>query len=510
MSIGILNNTGLPQPMLLDAIRFAETGHLSLDKARTAVSPKGAQGPYQFLQKNIHDMGYGMPQNITLSDVQNPTTARQLAGQYVTGYSNHHNFTSTLDKLVAYNMGPKAAVEWKARGGRIEDLPGETQQYIQRAAKFLTTAPTDEGNNTMAQNYRGLTEGQVARLAMADANMANQYEMPNNIAQLMIADANMASQPQNRQAIQTASADDGYSKSIQPATADDGLLYTIARSLNPISSAQAATTQPVLTEAVTEAEQANTAPQPILGTYKTATTGRRRDQSNMALPSTQIDMNEMLMRVGLAGVGASQQGGLAALQQMGQTYGSIMDANRANGLAAYQAMLENQGKEGNEASGNQMVYSQAALDSINTIENAVKNAASNWNPFDNVTGMIGNALSYVPGTAAHDVAMQIDTIEAAVGFDRLQAMRDASPTGGALGQVSEKELALLKSSLGNLRQSQSREQFLRNLARVKQHYVGVINAFKNDGTLQGAGATAQTPSTSSLSQDDQDLINKYQ
>ena len=498
MSTGILNNSGLPQPMLLDAIRFAETGHLSLDKARTAVSPKGAQGPYQFLQSNLHNMGYGMPQSITLADVQDPTKARQLAGQYVTGYSNHHNFTTTLDKLVAYNMGPKAAVEWKARGGRIEDLPGETQQYIQRAAKFLASAPTDEGNNTMAQKYRGLTQDQVARLAMADANMANQYEMPNNVAQLMIADANMAAQPQNRQAIQTASADDGYVTPTQMASADDGFIGPILSAINPIGSAQAATTTPVLTEAATETEQGKAVPQPILGTYKTATTGRRRDQSNMALPSTQIDTNEMLMRIGLAGVGASQQGGLAALQQMGQTYGSIMDANRANGLAAYQAMLENQGKEGNEASGNQMVYSQAALDSINTIENRVKTAASTWNPFDNVSGMIGNALSYIPGTPAHDVAMQIDTIEASIGFDRLQAMRDASPTGGALGQVSEKELALLKSSLGNLRQSQSREQFLRNLARVKQHYVGVINAFKNDGTLQGAREAGTSTGASSF------------
>jgi len=474
MSIGILNNSGLPQPMLLDAIRFAETGHLSPNKARTAVSPKGAQGPYQFLQKNLGNMGYGMPMNIPLTDVQDPITARQLAGQYITGFSNYHNFTTPLEMLVAYNMGPAATVEWKANGGRVEDLPNETQQYIRRAAQYIASAPTNEGNTQMAQ----MTEEEMARLAMADAMMGTQT--------IRRPEANTAS-------------------------ADDGFFGPILSAINPISTAQAET----MPATAAESKPALTMPQegegdppvPMLGTFRV--TGRRRDQSNMALPSTQIDNNELLMRVGLAGVGASAKGGLAAYQAMGDTYGAIMDANRANGLAAYQEMLANQGKAKNTSSEGQNVYSQAALDSINTIEQKVKTAASTWNPFDNVTGMIGNALSYVPGTEAHDVASQIDTIEAAVGFDRLQAMRDASPTGGSLGQVSDRELGLLKSSLGSLRQSQSREQFLKNLARVKKHYVGVINAFQKDGVIESIGSTPQPTNSSNIPDDVQDLVEKY-
>ena len=66
-----------------------------------------------------------------------------------------------------------------------------------------------------------------------------------------------------------------------------------------------------------------------------------------------------------------------------------------------------------------------------------------------------------------------------IGFDRLQAMRDASPTGGALGQVSERELSQLNASIANLRQSQSLGQFKSNLAIVKvqlQRTVAAINA----------------------------------
>ena len=42
--------------------------------------------PYQFLTKNLHDMGYGMPLNIPVSDIQDYKKSRALAGQYVTGF----------------------------------------------------------------------------------------------------------------------------------------------------------------------------------------------------------------------------------------------------------------------------------------------------------------------------------------------------------------------------------------------------------------------------------------
>ena len=138
MSLGILSDPTLPFPILLDTVRHAETGHLSLDQARNARSRAGAIGPYQFLERFLPEFGYGMPANIPVADVQDPARARELAGQYITGYSLHHDFTTPLQKLVAYNMGPSAAAKWIAAGENIEDLPRETQQYITRAAAYLT------------------------------------------------------------------------------------------------------------------------------------------------------------------------------------------------------------------------------------------------------------------------------------------------------------------------------------------------------------------------------------
>ncbi len=95
-----------------------------------------------------------------------------------------------------------------------------------------------------------------------------------------------------------------------------------------------------------------------------------------------------------------------------------------------------------------------------------------------VTGVF-SAAAAIPGTKAHDVAKSLDTIKANIGFDKLQAMRNASPTGGALGQVSERENVLLQSTFGSLAQSQSEDQFRRNLQRLRDTYLDIIHGKGN-------------------------------
>lgn len=109
------------------------------------------------------------------------------------------------------------------------------------------------------------------------------------------------------------------------------------------------------------------------------------------------------------------------------------------------------------------------------------------------TGGAAYVTQYMPFTNAYDVANLVTTIKANAGFDRLQAMREASPTGGALGQVSNFENQLLQATIGNLEQSQSDEQFRRNLKRVKNVYLDIIHGPGNgparesiDGETQGA------------------------
>jgi hypothetical protein len=91
------------------------------------------------------------------------------------------------------------------------------------------------------------------------------------------------------------------------------------------------------------------------------------------------------------------------------------------------------------------------------------------------TGAIGSLTKGIPGIPSYDLRSLLDTVKANVGFDRLQQMREQSPTGGALGQVTETENRLLQSVLGNLDQAQSKGQFEENLRRLHVHYKDAVN-----------------------------------
>lgn len=87
------------------------------------------------------------------------------------------------------------------------------------------------------------------------------------------------------------------------------------------------------------------------------------------------------------------------------------------------------------------------------------------------TGLRGQLLQNIGGTEARNLAKTIETVSATIGFDRLQRMRDESPTGGALGQVAVQELEALRATMGSLDITQDREIVVRNLQRVKGEYI---------------------------------------
>ena len=110
-----------------------------------------------------------------------------------------------------------------------------------------------------------------------------------------------------------------------------------------------------------------------------------------------------------------------------------------------------------------------------------------------VTGA-GSLLKIIPGTNAYDASKLVQTIAGNIGFDRLQQMREASPTGGALGSVSEQELSTLQSVLGSLDMAQSQEAFEYNLNRLEQIYTEIMrkaSAYPNASQFGfGGGATS--------------------
>lgn len=143
---------------------------------------------------------------------------------------------------------------------------------------------------------------------------------------------------------------------------------------------------------------------------------------------------------------------------------------------------------------------------IGRIRDIVTNAP--W--FNPAVGFGSGLLQQLEGTNATNVAALSETVRANIGFDRLQAMREASPTGGALGNVTERELSNLQAVMGNLSQSQSVEQFLYNLDRLGEVYDGIIAkaaAYPNAAQF-GFGGVSPSPDAAPLGIDA--LLEKYQ
>ena len=278
---------------------------------------------------------------------------------------------------------------------------------------------------------------------------------------------------------------------------------TVAPALHTQSIDLASVPAPAPAPAAASAKPVVATPALITGNAR----GSMKPPAALSIPNQRIPMGEALMRIGGAGVAASGQGGLAAIGAATNAYGQIQDANRQAEMEAF-AIEEARRKSIADRIAASVktkkgaptmptaAYSEAALEAIKDIERNLDDET--WWPTSWTTGLAGSIMSAMPGTPAHDVANAITTIEASIGFDRLQAMRDASPTGGALGAISERELAQLNASLGSLKQSATRDQFEKNLKAVKRHYMAAVEAIRAQQIeyrrIHGIEAPAPMPS----------------
>lgn len=107
---------------------------------------------------------------------------------------------------------------------------------------------------------------------------------------------------------------------------------------------------------------------------------------------------------------------------------------------------------------------QQSNTAITNIETALSNPSINAGALNRVV------QSKIPGTEDYNLARTIDTVKALVGFGALEEMRKASPTGGALGQVSEREISFLQATLGSMDIGQDSRVLKANLERIRDSF----------------------------------------
>lgn len=102
--------------------------------------------------------------------------------------------------------------------------------------------------------------------------------------------------------------------------------------------------------------------------------------------------------------------------------------------------------------------------------------------FNAAFGFGGELASGVSGTDAADAKAILDRLQGGAFIKSITAMRQASKTGAAVGNATEKEGDKLQSALTNIKQSQSPEAARAELERlikdIDQGEFGIVNAFE--------------------------------
>lgn len=155
-------------------------------------------------------------------------------------------------------------------------------------------------------------------------------------------------------------------------------------------------------------------------------------------------------------------------------------------------------EKASQAAASTITQSSIVLDEIGKLKKMIKNQKM----ADPVTGTLGAIVGtqggvLAAGSARKTAEATIQTIKANVGFDRLNQMRQESPTGGALGNITEQELAFLQSVLGSIDLSQKDVAILSNLTRLTKIYEDIMKkaqAYPNAAKYgYAAGAPAPAP-----------------
>ena len=125
---------------------------------------------------------------------------------------------------------------------------------------------------------------------------------------------------------------------------------------------------------------------------------------------------------------------------------------------------------------------------VRDIDTIINSAQSATLP---ATGKFSDYLATLPvTTGASDVRALIKNIEADVAFKTLADMRRNSKTGGALGAISDRELALLAAAEGSINPSLSWPIFKKNLEAIRDARQELLRMYSGKLGKMGAGTSA--------------------
>ena len=464
------------------------------------VSPKGAIGLGQLMPATAKELGV---------DPTDPMQNLEGSARYLS--QQLKRFGSPELALAAYNAGPTRV----ARLGRVPNI-AETQNYVKTIL--------GEGQTTMATPMDMAREEEL-RMQMLASGTAPQAAPRAPLSALMQDRPQAAAAPQQRRGgfggimdyLGTPSPTTGLSRAEQFAAALDPLIMPELRAGEAIRARGAQRMKRQSANKTVEYLRKNGYPEiaamveqnpAIASNVMSALLSKRLSPAET---TGSMQNYEFLISQGLPKDQAIERafgkGGstfnLGQKAQISGDYVIVEDPTAEAGVRFIPIKGSKAEKEALAAAGREGVTQQQAAQKEAVISKSVDflvgkiDAGGLFNLPE--AGIVGNVLGTLGiNQDAVDFKNELASIQANVAFDRLQQMREASKTGGALGAVSERELDLLMAAYGNIKQSTSPKKLKENLLYIKE----IMTKIENDPVASsfyyntsGGAAPLQTQAT---------------
>jgi len=263
------------------------------------------------------------------------------------------------------------------------------------------------------------------------------------------------------------------------------------------------------------------------GMKEAADTDRKRDRTsfgemllsrmNQAEPGM-LTPAEKMIRTGSAIVGAADQGGLAAMQAAGETYGAIQDYERSQEQQQIENYIDSLTSSG-QLTGQQQLDLQrevgeleGQLSLMDTSLNALRADSSLTGPY------AGSVLRFWDKATGGEKEVFRENIR--LGLEKLRVSGILENTKNTKGAISDKEMDLFKSPTPKITDQEGvwiawiekRQKVLRDVIYRMQNNIRIDPASEVGNPIVISSGATSAPTTNTApqySQEDMDTLNKY-
>lgn len=225
------------------------------------------------------------------------------------------------------------------------------------------------------------------------------------------------------------------------------------------------------------------------------------------LISQGVPASEAMQRAFSGGTTVNVGGDAPGLGKLSQDYGYVLDPatgqpeiDPATGLPRAAAVPGSPAWMELQAADDQaLARESAAATSSDVVLNAAS-LASELAKRQGATGMTGALMANLSETEAAELRRQTQVLTSVATIENLNAMREQSPTGGALGNVTEGEGRMLAAAAGAIDPNSSPAQYQQQLDNYTRTLLRIIHGYEEGDRVfeqyrQQAGSGQRTTST---------------